>query len=283
MPRRRTRRLRLAPIWESAGMEVRIDIPPALGEAALDAALAGLQGLAEAELSMVRLPPLYQSGVRYQREPRGSEHWLLPSQVLGRGAGDCEDLAAWRAAELRTSGEDPFAQALALRSGPRTWHAAVIRGDGTIEDPSAVLGMRAPAGLVAPVRFALRPELGRDWRAHVLAEGAGWHRAYDETSGCPTCALAGALDAAMGDVGQIPFVGPILDLISQAAQAATGRAHKPAQPPAGALPPGAMMPGAQARPQTLEEGVLDLALQLRRLAKQEVRRLARAGTRALAP
>lgn len=273
---RRIRRLRLAPIWEASGaMEAVLQIPAALGEAALDAALRGLQGLAEAELASMALPPLYGAGVRYEREPRAEERWLLPSQVLARGAGDCEDLAAWRAAELRSTGEDPWAQAIALRSGPRTWHAVVLRSDGTIEDPSAALGMRTPGGLMAPVRFTLRPELGRDWRAHVLAEAAGWRRAYDETSGCPTCALAGALDAAMGDVGQIPFVGPILDLVSQAVQAATG---KPLQ-----KPPTPGVPTAPAlQPRSLEEGVLDLAMQLRRIAKQEVRRLAR-GSRALAP
>lgn len=95
-----------------------------------------------------RTPLLYRSGVRYVKEPPGEEKWLTvpwclqqlakPSQPV-----DCEDLACWRAAELRVRfGEQatPFWTARVLPRG-RMYHIQVRREDGSIEDPSAVLGM----------------------------------------------------------------------------------------------------------------------------------------------
>lgn len=107
------------------------------------------------------IPPLYcWSGqwchrVRYQMEEPGDEHWADILAVLRQGWGDCEDLACWRAAELRESGY-PHAYAFPIElgiapmtaGGPpvRLIHILVSR-DGScgnlaaIEDPSAVLGM----------------------------------------------------------------------------------------------------------------------------------------------
>src|SRR5262249_45709634 len=48
-------------------------------------------------------PPLYESGVRYQREV-GTENWTDVARTLELGYGDCEDLACWRVAELRLQG-----------------------------------------------------------------------------------------------------------------------------------------------------------------------------------
>jgi len=64
----------------------------------------------------------------------------LPSQTYARGGGDCEDLAAWRAAELRIAGEP--ARVVVVRSAPGVLHAVVRRANGRIEDPSRRLGMR---------------------------------------------------------------------------------------------------------------------------------------------
>jgi len=95
-----------------------------------------------------KFPPLYQSGVRYKREPR--DVWRHIGDVMASGWGDCEDLAAARAAELRVSGEDENARVGVYQSGPRRFHAIVIRGDETMEDPSRKLGMlphgRSPMG-----------------------------------------------------------------------------------------------------------------------------------------
>lgn len=93
------------------------------------------------------LPPLYQAGVRYAREPMcrhesGAENmceeFVTAHEVVRRGIGDCDDLGPFRAAELRLQGEQ--AQAFARRS-PAGWHVVVRREDGSIEDPSAKLGM----------------------------------------------------------------------------------------------------------------------------------------------
>lgn len=85
------------------------------------------------------LPALYRSGVRYRREPRGSERWLLPREVRARGFGDCEDLALWRAAELRNAGVPARVKVIAVRPG--LFHA-VVQTPAGIEDPSKRLGMQ---------------------------------------------------------------------------------------------------------------------------------------------
>jgi len=99
------------------------------------------------------IPPLYGSGVRYAPEPQGREDWDPADVVHDRGWGDCEDLAAWRAAELRMAGEDARADCYPSRvraDGSRVWHAVVVREDGTVEDPSLILGMGRHRGILAP-------------------------------------------------------------------------------------------------------------------------------------
>src|SRR5262249_46365453 len=85
-----------------------------------------------------RIPPLYHAGVHYEREPQGEENWQTAWGVIKSGSGDCEDLAAWRIAELREQGE--MARP-ALKHSYVGWHVLVRRGNGTIEDPSRRLGM----------------------------------------------------------------------------------------------------------------------------------------------
>ena len=87
------------------------------------------------------LPKIYESGVQYKNEPR--DIWRHAGDVAAEGWGDCEDLSAWRAAELRVSGEDTGARVAVYKSGPSRYHAVVERGDGTYEDPSRALGMGA--------------------------------------------------------------------------------------------------------------------------------------------
>src|SRR5207253_9225722 len=89
----------------------------------------------------VELPPLYESGITYRREPRGREWWESAEDVAAlatRKSGDCEDLAAYRAAELRYwDGE--LATVAILKTARGTFHAVVRREDGTLEDPSRIL------------------------------------------------------------------------------------------------------------------------------------------------
>lgn len=116
---------------------IRVPADPALFRAMLE-------GLTLTNMELIqrgRIPPIYAAGVRYAREPR--DVWRTAPEVLRRGSGDCEDLSAWRAAELRASGEDPGARVDVYRSGPRRLHAVVRRGDGSFEDPSRRLGMNA--------------------------------------------------------------------------------------------------------------------------------------------
>lgn len=93
------------------------------------------------------LPKLYESGVIYEREPWGGEfeEFAGVMTLLERGWGDCEDLAAWRCAELLEEGEKA---SIRIYWRPRkrgktssTMHVEVRRGDGRIEDPSRFLGL----------------------------------------------------------------------------------------------------------------------------------------------
>jgi hypothetical protein len=108
-----------------------------------------------------RTPGIYRSGVRYQMEPRGSERWQGIAACLARGVGDCEDLACWRAAELRAGGTAAMPSAIWRPvDGRIRAHAFVALPDGSTEDPSEVLGMR-PLGLHRPDRPWAQIPFGR--------------------------------------------------------------------------------------------------------------------------
>lgn len=118
-------------------MRVRVEVPasPAIFEALLE----GLVAVNVLLMDRSALPPLYWSGVRYQKEI-GTELWQTCEQVFKASAGDCEDLACWRVAELRRAGEID-ASPHVYRAGPGLWHVIVRRGNGYYEDPSRILGM----------------------------------------------------------------------------------------------------------------------------------------------
>jgi hypothetical protein len=103
----------------------------------LRVALAGLTAMNRALLKMYSVPPLYDSGVVYR--PEHPDEWQTLDIVRARGYGDCEDLSTWRAAELQEEGVNAFADLYPVRPGK--WHAIVVLPNGTIEDPSARLGM----------------------------------------------------------------------------------------------------------------------------------------------
>jgi len=112
-----------------------IDSDPQL----LSAAIEGLVAANFVLMSRVpdAFPPLYQSGVVYRREERGHDDWLTADAVLHFGYADCEDLAAYRAAELRRDGIPAMGIVLPNKHG--NFHAQVLLPDGTIEDPSRIL------------------------------------------------------------------------------------------------------------------------------------------------
>lgn len=93
-------------------------------------------------------PYLYKSGVRYAPEPNAGkfEEFAGIAQCLVRGWGDCDDLAAWRAAEIRIKEKRPANILCYWRRNPENgqtiWHVQVRRTDtGEVEDPSRLLGM----------------------------------------------------------------------------------------------------------------------------------------------
>lgn len=91
-------------------------------------------------------PKLYQSGVRYRREPDGIEEWRSIPYVIADRIGDCEDLACWRAAELRVQGIEATPHFYFRMIGTLSMYHIVVRyPDGRLEDPSALLGMGANA------------------------------------------------------------------------------------------------------------------------------------------
>lgn len=210
------------------------------------------------DLAAHRLPPLYESGVRYQREPAGSEMWDSAATVAARGYGDCEDLAAWRVAELRLAGEEG-AEVAVVRTGPKTLHALVRRGDGSWEDPSAELGMRRGQEGVHMPRMLAGIEDGDAW---VAFERRAPGRGIVTRGPTLTHAVLGAGAYELGAGTGIPVV----DTIARAA--------------GGAL--SAVLPGGQVDQRTASRvasslavepsEVLEVAAQLARIVSAEKRR-----------
>lgn len=103
--------------------------------------LASIANLARKKANGTALPLLYQAGVRYKREPPGSEVWQLPHETVALGHGDCEDLATWFVAERHLLGDHDW-QVHVKFINPVLRHILAMHKDGRIEDPSAKLGMR---------------------------------------------------------------------------------------------------------------------------------------------
>jgi hypothetical protein len=106
--------------------------------------LACVSNLVHARKVGQPIPPLYAAGVRYIREPPGSEVWQLPREALSARGGDCEDLACWLAAERAVAGDREWVPHVIFVS-PTLRHI-VARNVRTneIEDPSRRLGMKGP-------------------------------------------------------------------------------------------------------------------------------------------
>lgn len=168
---------------------------------------AALEGLTSLNEQLMRdapqaPPPLYGSGAVYTKE--GGGKWRTFADVLNgkggpAGAGDCEALAPWRAAELRHTGEDPGASVMAYRTGKTKFHAVVLRGDGQLEDPSVVLGMKPPAGLV---------DTYADWNNAITTS-----RMADPDGGAGDVAVLGA-DDDVACIGIGPDVEEGIDAIT---------------------------------------------------------------------
>lgn len=145
-------------------MRVNVAIPEAhVSRPILDAALEATTRLDESLLKKGVVPPFRTAvnAVRWKPEPPGDEHFDHAAVVLGRGWGDCDDLAPWHAASLRVTGEDPGAKAFVKRSGPNRWHAVVQRSNGKVDDPSKEAGMGRTNGVLGGhLPLMMRPRAG---------------------------------------------------------------------------------------------------------------------------
>jgi hypothetical protein len=106
----------------------------------------------KSRLSGNDLPDLYLSGIRYKRE-RG-ERWQNPHETYNKRAGDCEDLALYRAVELCKRGINAFVRIYRTNSGG--YHAIVEINPGIYEDPSRLLGMNSHSPFMG-VETAIMP------------------------------------------------------------------------------------------------------------------------------
>jgi hypothetical protein len=126
----------------------------------LDGALEAVTRLNESLLEAGATPTdtqLIAAGAKWKPEPPGQEHFDHGGIIKERGHGDCDDWAPLRAARLRVTGEDPGARAVVRKSGPKRWHATVIRSDGSEDDPSLDAGMPGPR--VNGIRGAWLPQM----------------------------------------------------------------------------------------------------------------------------
>jgi hypothetical protein len=76
----------------------------------------------------------------------GGEIFREIPRIIENGGGDCDNVACWRAAELRQLGiaACPFITWRKRADGGMTYHVIVRWPDNTIEDPSLLLGMGSP-------------------------------------------------------------------------------------------------------------------------------------------
>lgn len=126
----------------SKALSSSLEVPSSPGT--YSAALEGLTGVNEVLMRRdPSIPPLYSTGALWEVRPGDPSElkWRYAPDVAGEGWGDCQDLSAYRAAELRVSGVDPKAHVRVYPTGTNSYHAVVARGNGAVEDPSVILGM----------------------------------------------------------------------------------------------------------------------------------------------
>lgn len=111
-------------------------------EREIEAALWGMLAINERIMDPT-WPSIYDLGTHYRREPPTVEKWATAGYIRENPTEgfDCEDLASYACAWLRVTGIDPGAR-IGLQRVSSGWHVIVVRSDGSIEDPSARLGMR---------------------------------------------------------------------------------------------------------------------------------------------
>lgn len=141
-----------------------------ISRAILRVLLEGLVQIDCIELSAYgyAIPPIYSSGTVYQRDARTDvdDDWQDAITTAVHKYGDCEDLAAWRCAEIRVR-EGIYAWLdftwEYMPDGSKRIHIFVVRADGIIEDPSLVLmGTANVATVITPKKSSNVVQL-RTW------------------------------------------------------------------------------------------------------------------------
>lgn len=133
------------------GPVLSIVMPFAAGAAAkpeIDLALACLTAIDVYEIRKYGLPPLLRSGAKYRREVcladlalrETCERFLSARMVNHEGFGDCDDFAPYQAADMIVH-SGIRARAIAVPSPGVGWHCVTALPDGSIVDPSKLLGM----------------------------------------------------------------------------------------------------------------------------------------------
>jgi hypothetical protein len=155
-------------------MRLVVGIPePHVSREVLEPAAEAVTRLDEQLIERGEVPTFHQALdkglVKWRPETPGDEKFDHARTVLNRGHGDCDDLAPWRAASARATGEDPGARAVMLRRGPTLWHCVVQMSDGKIEDPSREAGMGKNRPEFAPATPIIKPAqvVGGAKRPHV--------------------------------------------------------------------------------------------------------------------
>lgn len=103
--------------------------------------LALVRGLVLVNRALPPQPPIYDSSIRYELEPARAELWQSAPIMHLRGKGHCVDLAAARLAQVANAVPVLVETGRALQGG-RLFHVIVKHSDGSLEDPSRILGMR---------------------------------------------------------------------------------------------------------------------------------------------
>lgn len=96
-----------------------------------------------------RLPPLYQSGVRFRLPPEhgsGRERMLMPIDTYRDGWGDCDRLLIWWLCERWAAGLPARCSTLFVGGNMHVMGRKSWDEHGPVEDPSVILGAQVPPG-----------------------------------------------------------------------------------------------------------------------------------------
>lgn len=115
-----------------------------LSDHALASMLDALFSIDCEQVANPKLPLIYFSGVKYFDPGNRDDPWCDAYSTYHAGEGDCEDLACWRAAELRVRfgiAATPCFVRRTYPDGKQKIHIFVKLPGGRYEDPSRILGM----------------------------------------------------------------------------------------------------------------------------------------------